>query len=39
MISDITLDSAGAVQPATGMQRMIGREGDMLLVNGQANPI
>ncbi len=38
VISDITLDSAGAVRPATGMQRMIGREGDLVLVNGQANP-
>lgn len=39
VISDITLDGTGAVQPATGMQRMIGREGEMVLVNGQANPV
>ncbi len=38
VISDITLDSAGGVSPATGMQRMAGREGDLVLVNGQANP-
>ncbi|HEY5115166.1 MAG TPA: multicopper oxidase family protein [Nakamurella sp.] len=38
VISDITLDSSGAVQPATGMQRMTGREGDLIMVNGQANP-
>jgi len=38
VISDITLDSAGAVQPVTAMQRMTGREGDLVLVNGQANP-
>jgi FtsP/CotA-like multicopper oxidase with cupredoxin domain len=39
MISDITLDGAGTVPPATGMQRMTGREGDLVLVNGQANPV
>ena len=38
VISDITLDRAGAVQPATVMQRITGREGDLVLVNGQANP-
>jgi FtsP/CotA-like multicopper oxidase with cupredoxin domain len=38
VISDITLDSAGAVPPVTAMQRMTGREGDLVLVNGQANP-
>ena len=39
VISDITLDGAGSVAPATGMQRMAGREGDLVLVNGQANPV
>jgi len=39
VISDITLDGAGTVRPATGMQRMAGREGDLVLVNGQANPV
>jgi FtsP/CotA-like multicopper oxidase with cupredoxin domain len=39
VISDITLDSSGTVRPATGMQRMSGREGDLVLVNGQANPV
>jgi FtsP/CotA-like multicopper oxidase with cupredoxin domain len=38
VISDITLDSAGAVQPATTMQRMTGREGELVLVNGQSRP-
>jgi FtsP/CotA-like multicopper oxidase with cupredoxin domain len=38
VISDITLNSAGAVQPATAMQRMTGREGDLVLVNGQSLP-
>ena len=35
LISDITLDAAGHVQPVTPMQRMAGREGEMVLVNGQ----
>ena len=39
VISDITLDGTGTVRPATGMQRMTGREGDLVLVNGQANPV
>ena len=38
VISDITLDGAGAVPPATMMQRMTGREGDLVLVNGQSRP-
>ena len=38
MISDITLDGAGAVPAATMMQRMTGREGDLVLVNGQSRP-
>lgn len=39
VISDITLDGTGTVPPATRMQRMAGREGDLVLVNGQANPV
>ena len=39
VISDITLDGTGTVAPATRMQRMAGREGDTILVNGQANPV
>jgi len=38
VISDITLDSAGAVLPVTAMQRMTGREGELVLVNGQSRP-
>jgi len=38
VISDITLDGAGAVPAATMMQRMTGREGDLVLVNGQSRP-
>lgn len=35
LVSDITLDAGGDVQPVTAMQRMTGREGDLVLVNGQ----
>jgi FtsP/CotA-like multicopper oxidase with cupredoxin domain len=38
VISDITLDAGGAIPPVTVMQRMTGREGDLVLVNGQALP-
>ncbi len=39
VISDITLDDSGRVrQPAT-MERMTGREGQLVLVNGQAGPV
>jgi FtsP/CotA-like multicopper oxidase with cupredoxin domain len=38
VISDITLDGAGDVPPATAMQRMTGREGELVLVNGQSRP-
>ncbi len=38
VVSDITLDGSGqVVQPST-MNRMMGREGDLVLVNGQAAP-
>ncbi len=35
LVSDITLDAGGGVQPVTAMQRMTGREGELVLVNGQ----
>lgn len=38
IISDITLDGAGQIAAATGMQKMVGREGDLVLVNGQSAP-
>ncbi|WP_105036501.1 multicopper oxidase family protein [Cryobacterium aureum] len=38
VISDITLDSAGTIPAATAMEKMSGREGDFVLVNGQVTP-
>lgn len=38
VVSDITLDGLGNVAEAGPMDRMMGREGDLLLVNGQSNP-
>jgi FtsP/CotA-like multicopper oxidase with cupredoxin domain len=38
VISDISLDSAGHVSRASPMDAMMGREGAMVLVNGQRNP-
>ncbi len=38
VISDTTLDGAGTVAAASPMERMLGREGDLVLVNGQSNP-
>ena len=38
LITDITLDGAGAVVPATAADRAMGREGLLLLVNGQHQP-
>ncbi len=38
VLSDITLDAAGQPAAATAMERMIGREGDTVLVNGQLAP-
>ncbi|WP_193340355.1 multicopper oxidase family protein [Pseudarthrobacter sp. AB1] len=37
-ISDITLDGSGSVAGASPMDRMIGREGRLVLVNGHSNP-
>jgi len=39
VISDISLDGAGHVRPTSTMARMMGREGDLVLVNGQARPV
>ncbi|WP_278255467.1 multicopper oxidase domain-containing protein [Nocardioides convexus] len=38
VISDITLDRSGQVVAPSTMSRMAGREGDLVLVNGQATP-
>jgi FtsP/CotA-like multicopper oxidase with cupredoxin domain len=38
VVSDLTLDSKGSLTRATVAERMHGREGDLLLVNGQLNP-
>jgi FtsP/CotA-like multicopper oxidase with cupredoxin domain len=38
VVSDITLDGAGRIQPPPMMARMMGREGELVLVNGQARP-
>jgi FtsP/CotA-like multicopper oxidase with cupredoxin domain len=38
VISDISLDGDGILQPVTAMARMTGREGDLVLVNGQTRP-
>ena len=39
VISDISLTSDGSVRNASTMDRMRGREGDLILVNGQARPV
>jgi len=39
VISDITLDAAGDVAAATRADRMMGREGETVLVNGQVQPV
>ena len=38
VISDTTLDGAGNIVGVSPMERMAGREGELLLVNGQSNP-
>ena len=38
VISDITLDGSGNVPAVSAMEQMIGREGELILVNGQLNP-
>lgn len=39
VVSDTTLDPAGKISAVSSMDRMTGREGDLLLVNGQDNPL
>jgi FtsP/CotA-like multicopper oxidase with cupredoxin domain len=39
VISDMSLDAAGNVRSATAGDRMAGREGDLVLVNGQVRPV
>lgn len=38
VISDITLDATGHIPAASGMTAMMGREGDLIMVNGRINP-
>jgi FtsP/CotA-like multicopper oxidase with cupredoxin domain len=38
LVTDITLDDAGRVSDPSPMARMLGREGDLVLVNGQHQP-
>jgi len=39
VISDVSFDGAGTVRRASRPERMMGREGDLLLVNGQVTPV
>lgn len=38
VVSDTALDGLGSISPAPDMERMMGREGGLVLVNGQLNP-
>lgn len=38
VISDTTLDGGGNILRVSQMERMLGREGELVLVNGQSNP-
>ncbi|MEN8706170.1 MAG: multicopper oxidase family protein [Nocardioides marinisabuli] len=38
VVSDISLDESGALKEPSMPDRMMGREGDLVLVNGQATP-
>jgi FtsP/CotA-like multicopper oxidase with cupredoxin domain len=38
VISDITLDGLGRIPAVSPMEQMLGREGQLMLVNGQVNP-
>ena len=38
VVSDISLDGTGRLEPPSAMERMMGREGDLVLVNGQVRP-
>ena len=39
VISDISLDSAGQIPPTSTMTKVMGRQGDLVLVNGQRSPV
>ena len=39
IVSDTTLDSAGNIAAVSPMERMAGREGELLLLNGQSRPL
>lgn len=39
VISDLRLDAGGRIAPNTGMDYVFGREGDVLLVNGDRRPL
>jgi FtsP/CotA-like multicopper oxidase with cupredoxin domain len=39
IVSDTTLDSAGNIAAVSPMERMAGREGELLLLNGQGRPL
>ena len=39
LVSDTTLDSSGNIAAVSPMERMAGREGELLLLNGQSNPL
>ncbi|MEO3931664.1 multicopper oxidase family protein [Micrococcaceae bacterium Sec7.4] len=39
LVSDTTLDSAGNIAAVSQMERMAGREGELLLLNGQSRPL
>ena len=38
VVSDTTLDGLGSIPAVPAMERMMGREGELLLLNGQSNP-
>ena len=39
VVSDITLDASGQILVPSTMEQMMGREGSLVLVNGQATPV
>ena len=39
VVSDTTLDGAGNIAAVSPMERMAGREGELLLLNGQSRPL
>lgn len=39
VISDITLDALGNIPGVSPMEQMLGREGELVLINGQLNPL